>query len=328
MSATMSSTIKSAVYAHTLDEAIGWRLCLDSGEASPQQREEFERWLAAHPEHARVWQQLAGIDQRLAAATAAPARRALLQAAGGRRRGLARVAGTALSLLLLSGLLLTQLAQQRPLSDYLADEMTARGEQRELVLPDRSQVRLNSRSALDIDFSGAQRQLFLRSGEILVQTAHGDPRPFVVMTEQGQLRALGTRFLVRREGAATRLIVLQSAVAARPQGDTPERVIQAGEQVLMHQQRLDEPASAPLAADAWSRGMLVADNLPLGELIDALAEYRSGYLGLDPRLDSLRISGSFPLQDSDRALAALPPSLPVRIERHGPWWVTVKPAQE
>lgn len=328
MSAMKGSATKGiAVSARALDEAIAWQLCLDSGEACPQQREEFERWLAARPEHARVWQQLGGIDQRLAAATAAPARRVLLQASG-RRRGLGRVAGTALSLLLLSGLLLAQLAQQRPLSDYLADEMTARGEQRELVLPDHSQVRLNSRSALDIDFSGAQRQLFLRSGEILVQTAHGDPRPFVVMTEQGQLRTLGTRFLVRREGAATRLIVLQSAVAARPQGDTRERVIQAGEQVLMHQQRLDEPASAPLAADAWSRGMLVADNLPLGELIDALAEYRSGYLGLDPRLASLRISGSFPLQDSDRALAALPPSLPVRIERHGPWWVTVKPAQE
>ena len=319
--------MRSAVYAHTLDEAIGWQLCLDSGEAGPAQREEFERWLAAHPEHTRVWQQLGGIDQRLAAATAAPARRALLQAGPGHRRGAGRMAGTALGLLLLGGLL-TQLTPHRPLSDYLADEMTARGEQRALLLPDRSQVRLNSGSALDIDFSGAQRQLFLRSGEILVQTAHGDPRPFVVMTDQGQLRALGTRFLVRREGAATRLIVLQSAVAARPNGATQERVIQAGEQVLMHPQRLDESASAPLAADAWSRGMLVADNLPLGELIDALGEYRSGYLGLDPRLTSLRISGSFPLQDSDRALAALPPSLPVRIERHGPWWVTVKPAQE
>ncbi|HLD65286.1 MAG TPA: DUF4880 domain-containing protein, partial [Pseudomonas sp.] len=71
--------MSSAIYAHTLDEAIGWQLCLDSGEAGPEQREAFDRWLAAHPEHTRVWQQLGGIDQRLAAATAAPARRALLQ---------------------------------------------------------------------------------------------------------------------------------------------------------------------------------------------------------------------------------------------------------
>ncbi|MES2821417.1 MAG: FecR family protein [Pseudomonadota bacterium] len=317
----------SAVSARALDEAIDWQLSLDSGEADQQQHAAFERWLAAHPDHTRVWQQLGGIDQRLGAAAAPAARRALLQV-GGRRRGLGRVAGSALGLLLMGGLVLAQLAQQRPLGDYLADEMTARGEQRQLLLPDRSQVRLNSASALDIDFSGEQRQLFLRSGEILVQTAHGDPRPFVVMTEQGRLRALGTRFLVRREGDTTRLIVLQSAVAAQAQGDFPERIIEVGEQLLMHSQGLSEPTRAPPAADAWSRGMLVADNLPLGELIEALGEYHSGYLGLDPRLAGLRISGSFPLQDSDRALAALPPSVPVRIERHGPWWVTVKPARE
>ena len=61
--------------------------------------------------------------------------------------------------------------------------------------------------------------------------------------------------------------------------------------------------------------MLVADNLPLQRLIDQLGEYRSGYLGLDPSLAGLRISGSFPLHDSDKALAALALSLPVRTER-------------
>ena len=63
------------VSARTLDEAIAWQLCLDSGEASEQQRQDFARWLAAHPEHGLVWRRLGGIDQQLAAATPAPARR-------------------------------------------------------------------------------------------------------------------------------------------------------------------------------------------------------------------------------------------------------------
>jgi transmembrane sensor len=71
----------------------------------------------------------------------------------------------------------------------------------------------------------------------------------------------------------------------------------------------------------------VVEDLPLGDLLATLGEYRRGYLGLDPSLESLRISGSFPLNDTDRALAALPPSLPVRIERHTDWWVKVVPAQ-
>ncbi|MGK8436118.1 FecR family protein [Ectopseudomonas hydrolytica] len=315
------------VSARALDEAIAWQLCLDSGEASEQQRQDFARWLAAHPEHGLVWRRLGGIDQQLAAATPAPARRALLQG-GQRRRSLRRLGGNALALLLASGIALALLAQQRPLGDYLADYRTAAGEQRDLLLADRSQIRLNSRSALDVAFDDDERRLVLLSGEILIQTAKGDARPFVVETAQGRLRALGTRFLVRRDGDATELIVLQSAVAARPLSGTQERIIQSGEQVRMDSRQLGDSSPAPIGADAWSRGMLVADNLPLQRLIDQLGEYRSGYLGLDPSLAGLRISGSFPLHDSDKALAALPPSLPVRIEQIGPWWTRVVPAEK
>ncbi|MDR8013962.1 FecR family protein [Ectopseudomonas guguanensis] len=315
------------VSARALDEAIAWQLCLGSGEASEQQRQDFARWLAAHPEHGLVWRRLGGIDQQLAAATPAPARRALLQG-GQRRRSLRRLGGNALALLLASGIALALLAQQRPLGDYLADYRTAAGEQRDLLLADRSQIRLNSRSALDVAFDDDERRLVLLSGEILIQTAKGDARPFVVETAQGRLRALGTRFLVRRDGDATELIVLQSAVAARPLSAAQERVIQSGEQVRMDSRHLGDSSLAPIGADAWSRGMLVADNLPLQRLIDQLGEYRSGYLGLDPSLAGLRISGSFPLHDSDKALAALPPSLPVRIEQIGPWWTRVVPAEK
>lgn len=308
--------------ARALDEAIAWQLCLDSGEASEQQRHDFQRWLGAHPDHAQVWGQLGGIDQQLGAAAAAPARRALLQSGGVRRRALRRLGGTALGLLLSSGILLG-LQAQRPLGDYLADQHTAAGEQREIRLADRSEIRLNSLSALDIDFNEHERRLFLRSGEILVQTAHGDERPFLVQTAQGQLRALGTRFLVRRDGAATELVVLQSAVAARPAQAEQERIIQAGQQVRMDSQQLSANEPAAVGADAWTRGMLVADNLRLADLLDTLGQYRSGYLGLAPELAELRISGSFPLHDSDLALQALSLSLPVRIEQVGPWWTRV-----
>ena len=317
----------NAVSASVLDAAIAWQLCLGSGETDAEQEREFAFWLAAHPEHRRVWQQLQGLDGQLAAASAGPVRQALLQHP--RRRSLKRMGGTVLSLVFAGALLLGLLGQQRPLSDYLADERTARGEQRELWLADRSQVRLNSASALDIDFSGSERLLHLHSGEILVQTARGsDTRPFVVVTEQGRLRALGTRFLVRREGDHTRLTVLESAVAAQPAEASGTRIIEAGQQVLMQRRRLGVSQVAPPAADAWSRGMLVVESQRLGDLLATLGEYRKGYLGVDPSIADLRISGSFPLHDSDLALAALPPSLPVRIERLSDWWVRVVPAEK
>src|SRR5690606_31291386 len=200
----------NAVTHRVLDEAIDWQLCLDSGDATDQERQAFTAWLAAHPEHARAWQQLGGLDQQLAVAEPAPARRALLRRPTRRRLG-----SSLLVLVLLGGLL--GLSAQRPLSDFLADEITARGEQRSLLLPDQTRVHLNSASALDIDFTAQHRHLTLRSGEILVETAKGDSRPLWVMTEHGRLRPLGTRFLVRLEEGATRLTVLQSSVAAYAQ---------------------------------------------------------------------------------------------------------------
>jgi transmembrane sensor len=314
----------SAVSAKVLDTAIEWQLCLDSGSASDEQKQQFALWLAMHPDHAKVWQQLNGLDIRLASAAAAPARHALLHSSPKQRRRMPRVV---LAILLSSGLSLALLQQHRPLGDYLADVRTDFGEQHEMQLSDNTRVRLNSGSALDIDFNAQQRRLYLRSGEIFVQTASGDKRPFIVETAQGSLRALGTRFLVRREGESTRLTVIQSAVAASPAEAGKERIIKEGESVLMQRQQLSSSQPAPMGAAAWSYGMLVADNMRLEDLLKTLGEYRSGYLSLDPSLANLRISGSFPLQDSDKALAALPPSLPVQVETIGTWWARVVPAK-
>lgn len=313
------------VSARVLDEAIAWQLRLGDGSETARHLPELQRWLAVNPEHAKAWAQLGGIDQQLGTINSPTARRALqVRAHSGRR-----AAGRAfLGLALLCTLGVAMALQSKPLPVWLADKRTGAGEQQSVTLADNSHIRLNSRSALDIRFDQQERRLFLHSGEVLVETAPGnDPRPFIVETEQGNLRALGTRFIVRREGDGTRLIVLRSAVAALP-GDLREgRTLRAGEQVLMHRGHLGDSREAPVGADAWSRGMLVVENLPLAELLAKLSEYRQGYLGLDPSLESLRISGSFPLNDTDRALAALPPSLPVRIERHTDWWVKVVPAQ-
>lgn len=310
----------SAVSARVLDAAIDWQLRLDDAPEATATAD-FHAWLAADPEHARAWHQLNALSTHLAPAAAPLMRRALLSRSRPRR-----LPRALLSLTFLGALTLGLLASQRPLTDYLADARTGAGEQRELRLSDNSQVTLNSASALDIDFDTEQRLLTLRSGEILVQTAPGDERPFIVATAQGRLRALGTRFLVRREGDRTRLTVLQSAVAAHPSNSGETRVIQAGQQVDMLLTGLGSSQPAAPAADAWTRGMLVVEGQRLDQVLAQLSPYRTGYVGVDPSIAGLTISGSFPLHDSDLALDALALSLPVRIERVQPWWVRVVPA--
>ncbi|MDP4570403.1 FecR family protein [Pseudomonas sp. LPH60] len=317
----MTPISSKPVSARVLDAAIAWQLSLDGG-ASAVEREEFAKWHAAHEEHARAWRQLGMLDQRFSVA-AGPARNALVQSREGLRRRVRKMGRGVASVVLVAGLALFASERYLPVDYWLADQRTATGEQRTLRLTDGTVINLNTHSALDVRFDEKQRRIVLQEGEILIETGHNDSRPFIVETRDGRMRALGTRFLVKREDQGTRLGVLQSAVAARPEAGQDEQVFKEGQQVLMRRDGLGPLQALNLGADAWTRGMLVVDNARLGDLIDELGRYRRGHLGVAPEVADLRITGSFPLQDTDLALNALLPTLPVKIERHTDWWVTV-----
>ncbi|WP_313519469.1 DUF4880 domain-containing protein, partial [Pseudomonas sp.] len=80
------------VSARILDEAIAWQLNLGAGDDDGQQQA-FAHWHAAHPDNARAWAQLGGIDQQLHGASSGPARRALQRSEGEVRRRLRRLGG-------------------------------------------------------------------------------------------------------------------------------------------------------------------------------------------------------------------------------------------
>lgn len=323
----MSALSSRPVSASVLDAAIAWQLCLDGGNGSAAEHAEFARWYGAQEEHARAWRQLGMLDQRFSVA-AGPARSALIKSREGLHRRLRKLGSGLASIALVCGLGVFVGDRYAPLGYWLADQRTATGEQRTLHLSDGTQIELNTHSAVDVKFDEKTRRIVLIDGEILIETGHGDARPFIVETREGAMRALGTRFLVKREEAGTRLSVLQSAVAAQAQEHPREQVFNAGQQVLIRRDGLGSQQALTAGADAWTRGMLVVDNVRLGEVIGELARYRKGYLGIDPQVADLRITGSFPLNDTDLALAALLPTLAVRIEQHTSWWTTVSAKAE
>ncbi|MDN5509370.1 MAG: FecR family protein [Pseudomonas sp.] len=319
----MTAIGSKPVSSRVLDAAIAWQLSLDSGDGSAVEQEEFSKWLASDEEHARAWRQLGMLDQRFSGASG-PARAALLQSRHGIRQRVRKLGRGLASIVLVCGLALFAGERYVPIHYWLADQRTATGEQRTLKLADGTRINLNTHSAIDVRFDETRRLIVLQAGEILVETGHDDSRPFYVQTRDGSLRALGTRFIVKREDDATRLSVLQSAVAAQPEALHHEQVFKAGQQVLMRSDGLGPLLAVTPATDAWTRGMLVVDNARLGDVIEELARYRTGYLGVDKNVADLRITGSFPLRDTTLALNALLPTLPVQIKQHTPWWVTVK----
>ena len=99
----------------------------------------------------------------------------------------------------------------------------------------------------------------------------------------------------------------------------------AGQQLHFDAERLGAPRANDAATTAWTQGSLIALDQPLGEVIAELARYRPGVLRCDPAVANLAISGVFPLDQPEQAIAALQRSLPVRAQYRTRWWVTLVP---
>jgi len=323
-----------------VDAAIHWYVLLASGTASAQDRAAFARWRAESAAHAAAWSRFEAMGGRLqgGAARLAPAatHAALSKAvsASGRRRALKTLAwaglgGTAFYFAQ------AQVSWRGQLAGALADLRTGTGERRRLVLEDGTLLQLNTATAVDVRFSGAERRIVLRAGEILVATAaDAQGRPLVVESPAGTLAPLGTRFTVRHAAdedcSPTRLAVIEGAVRIYADGrtDGETALVTAGRQARFTRKRID--ASAPLdeAGQSWIDGTFSAEGMRLADLLAELGRYRPGRLRCAPEVADLRITGAWPLdgpQATDRILDALERRLPVRVSRYTRYWVTVGP---
>ncbi|MFC4620985.1 FecR domain-containing protein [Comamonas nitrativorans] len=308
--------------AAILLEAADWLVLLQSGEATVQDHARLERWCQHSPAHAAAWERAQGMLGTFRQVPPKLGHGTLLRPARPRRRqfllGLAAVP---------AGLLAWRLL---PWQEWRADLATGPGQQQTLTLADGSQLVLNTRSALNVAFTAAERRLTLVAGEILVTTSHQDPspapRPFIVGTVHGSMRALGTRFTVRRAQDATHLTVLEGAVEVRPADGGQPAIVRAGEQIGFTAAAAQSVQPVDVASAAlWERGLLLARDMRLDELVAELARYHSGVLRCDPAVAGLTVSGAFPVTDTLASLDMLEQSLPVRIGSVTPYWLIVKP---
>ncbi|KAF1068909.1 MAG: Protein FecR [Pseudomonas citronellolis] len=316
-----------------LQQAAQWYVLLHDESPTVQQHEQWRRWFEQHAEHQAAWHYVERIGQRFAPLQGEGERQLagrVLTSSGERQlsrrqslKGLLMLTGA--SLLgwgTWRGTLLPQWVE-----GWSADYSTHTGETREAILADGSHLWLAAISAVDADFGPSRRLLRLRFGELLVDTAK-DPaqRPFLVDTEHGRLRALGTRFAVRQFSDATRLNVYSGAVEVCTGDSGERRVVQAGQRVDFTRLVIGSEAPAQTAGESWVRHVLTAEDMPLQQLVDELGRYRHGHLGCDPAVAELAVMGAFPLDDSEQALHLLAAALPVRVQRLTPWWVTLVPA--
>ncbi len=301
-----------------------------AGVATPAEREEFERWLAAEPDRAglllalggalealeddvtqeeleSVWE---GVAERagltspepssVTAAEPQPARFALAESPRPRwRLGVGLAAAAVLTVgAVLAGrqLLIDGRRSEVPTAERVVT--VPRGQRGQFRLPDGTEVLLGAGSTLrhPLAFAVRSREVTLE-GEAYFTVEHDERRPFRVRAGDLIATDLGTEFLVRAypEQAGARVVVRSGTVAVRPVGardsSEPGRVVRPGELGRLDAAGLPLVEQADTAAYfAWTTGTLVFDGTPLREALPRL----SRWYDLDFRLADSSL-GAIPL---------------------------------
>lgn len=301
--------------ARTIAQAARWAAQLDSEKATLRQRQACETWCAEHPSHRLAFERMRGVSARfeqLGSIERDALKRAIKQRDLNRNRLAVMTASLGAAVLL--GWMASQNLTLRALTP---DHGTLAGQQRSLALADGSTLVLDTASTLDVDLNARRRTVTLFEGQVLATVAPDRARPFVVRSRQGQATALGTAFLVRSDATQTLVTVIESKVRVCPRTRGACLDLTAGQRARVTADaavRLT-PVS-PAAAIAWTKGWLEVDDRPMAEVLEELNRYRARPVRYDPRAGAkVRLTGSYPLTDTDRAVEAIALSTGLRLTR-------------
>ena len=170
------------------------------------------------------------------------------------------------------------------------------GGQRLEVLMDGSRVRLNTDTKLQIRFTDGERRVKLLRGEAFFEVAHDNARPFTVVTDGARVRALGTKFDVRRDGDAIQVTLVEGRVQVRQDGRPATATLAPNQAITVTAAGLSAPRSADAAeAAGWTTGRLTFRGVPLRGAIDEINRYSKKKIVLVAGSDTANepVSGQF-----------------------------------
>ncbi|WP_074691733.1 MULTISPECIES: DUF4880 domain-containing protein [Pseudomonas] len=298
--------------AQVAEQAVHWLLEMQQGQLSPRQQQAWQQWIDAHSEHRRAWEHIQRVNSRLRGLSSPLAHAALNAPKSGSRR-------QALKLLLILGAgsaVTWGMREHNPLPSLLADYRSPIGQRRKISLGADGQLQLNTASAADVRGDGLIRLL---EGEMLLTATQS----FDVQTAQGVLKTQGARINVRQFADRTQVALFEGRVELNVPSRAP-MLLPVARQLSFSTTSISDAKPLDANSGAWADGMLVAAHMRLGDFLDELGRYRRGQLHCDAKVADLLISGTYPLDDSERILDLLEISLPVKVKRFTRYWVTVE----
>jgi len=160
-----------------------------------------------------------------------------------------------------------------------------------LVLPDGTQVWLNSESELEYyaNFSKKERRVVVR-GEAYFEVAPEKNRPFIVVADKMTMQAVGTAFNIRTYDIDPQVVLAEGKL--KVMSSKQMVMIEAGKQVdLKNNTLLVQDASDLEEIKAWKEGFFYFDNKDLRSILAEVGRWYGVQLVYEGHISSKRYQG-------------------------------------
>jgi transmembrane sensor len=195
---------------------------------------------------------------------------------------------------------------------------TGPSEQRVVQLDDGSKVHLNVNSRVRVRFKPGERRLELARGEAFFEVAHDAKRPFIVVADGTQVRALGTKFDVRDRGSAVLVTLVEGRVSVRKDERPTSWTLTPNERLVVPD--MGEARQTPVDAAqsvSWTTGRLSFKDTPLAEAVAEVNRYGKMRIVLDgDALQHRQLDGYFDVGDTQSFVKGV--SLEFDLQATGP----------
>ncbi len=321
---------------------------LDAG-ASPEDHAQIRQWLAEDPLHQEVFVELAALwDQMTVLSTLSevfPLHEH--KPATARIPGKAVMSWAAAAMVVLTvGLLwfVREPATAIPVfpepEGFLQQfHETAIGEQSTIVLPDNTEVILNTNTVIEVVYSKSGRNIFLTRGEGFFAVSKDPARPFRVYAGNRMIEAVGTTFTVQHTQPDNVQVVvkegkvnfLRMEAAMEPQTllDNLDAVLYRDESVPLSAGETAASVSNPTFAVektqilsnemevklAWTHGMLLFQGSTLEQVLGEMSRYTTMTIEADAAIRDMPVAGYFRAGDIDGLLVTMQQDFQIESER-------------
>lgn len=280
-------------------EAAGWVVKTHLGTLTPEEKTNFQQWLATSSRHQGAWIRANTIQASIESVAALGAG---ITPEMARPRVLFQwrfpLAAAATLLLAVASILIYK---------GLGDRYTSGvGELRQVALTDGSTMLLNTATRAIVKMKPESRDIELDRGEALFEVAHDASRPFLVHAGDITVKAIGTAFTVKMNdavaGEKVEVLVTQGTVEVMSPSGTAriaaDHHASVQPEVPPRVEAIDRSEAERQLA--WRSGRLEFDGQPLIEAVNEINRHsRKHVIVTDPVMAQRPIVGSFRAIDSE-----------------------------